>query len=135
MRASTGKITKTVQPTKPGPVLSMTIAPGGKRLWMTGMACIAVLDATTGKTIKFMTAPKIATGNPLPNYLAVSGSGRYALGIAVDTKRRTAYVPNYDDDALTYLTVPPVTGLDTTPVFDGRRVSRREAKLEWGRGR
>ncbi len=139
---STGKITKTVQPTKAGPVLSMTVAPGGKKLWVTGMAGIAVLDAKTGKAIKFITAPKIASGYPLLNYLAFNGSGRYAyavnsvqnnsnghgqvaaintktyqlawrvktgstpLGIGVDTKRRTAYVPNFDDDTLTYFAVP-----------------------------
>jgi YVTN family beta-propeller protein len=138
---TTGKITKTLKPTKAGPVLSMTVAPGGKKLWVTGMAGVAVLNAKTGKTTRFITAPKIANGYPLLNYLAFNGSGRYAyivnsvqnnedgqgqvtaintktykvawrirtgstpLGIATDTTHRTAYVPNYDDDTLTYFPI------------------------------
>jgi DNA-binding beta-propeller fold protein YncE len=138
---TTGKITKTLKPTKAGPVLSMTVAPGGKKLWVTGLAGVAVLNAKTGKPVKFITAPKIANGYPLLNYLAFNGSGRYAyvvnsvqnnedgqgqvaaintrtykvawriktgstpLGIATDTTHRTAYVPNYDDDTLTYFPI------------------------------
>ena len=138
---TTGKITKTLKPTKAGPVLSMAVAPGGKKLWVTGMAGVAVLNAKTGKTTRFITAPKIANGYPLLNYLAFNGSGRYAyivnsvqnnedgqgqvtaintktykvawrirtgstpLGIATDTTHRTAYVPNYDDDTLTYFPI------------------------------
>lgn len=138
---TTGKITKTLKPTKAGPVLSLTVAPGGKKLWVTGMAGITVLNAKTGTTIKFITAPKVVTGYPSLGYLAFNGSGSYAyavnsvpnninghgqvaaintktyqvawrvktgstpLGIATDTKRRTAYVANYDDDTLTYFPV------------------------------
>ena len=137
----TGKITKTLQSTKAGPVLSVSVAPGGKKLWVTGMAGVAVLNAKTGTTVKFITAPKVARGYPVLDYLAFNGSGRYAyvvnsvannengygqvtaintitykvawriktgstpLGIATDTTRRTAYVPNYDDDTLTYFPI------------------------------
>ena len=141
MSTLTGKITETLQPTQAGPVLSVTVAPGGDKLWVTGMAGIAVLDDQTGTTLKFITAPKIAMGYPLLDYLAFNGSGRYAyvvnsvatndngygqvaaintktykvawriktgstpLGIATDTTHRTAYVPNYDDDTLTYFPI------------------------------
>lgn len=139
---STGKITKTIKPTKAGPVTGIAFAPGGK-VWVTGLGGATVMKAADGSTIKFITAPAIfPTGFIVPNGVALNGSGTYAFvensvendpgnvssiaqidtktykvtrlvktgfhpeGFALDTKRGMAYVPNYDDDTLTYFTTP-----------------------------
>lgn len=135
---STGRIIGTVKVTNSGPVSSIAFAPGGKRAWISGLGGVSVVDVKTGKTIKFITAPKIFPGGPQLGTIDLNASGRYAFVensdpttsqiAAVDTKtykvswrvrtgsqsesfaldkvRGAAYVPNYNDDTVTYFRIP-----------------------------
>ena len=139
---ATGKITKTLEPTKAGPVTGIAFSPGKTKAWVSGLGGVSVIDAKTGKTKKFITAPKIFTGFPQLGSLALSSSGRYAFvensvqngqgstgqiaaintktykitwrvrtgsqseGFALDKTRGIAYVANYDDDTVSYFSVP-----------------------------
>ncbi|GAA3616661.1 YncE family protein [Microlunatus ginsengisoli] len=138
----TGKITKTWKPTKAGPITALAFAPGGKKVWITGLAGVSVISAKSGKSAKFITAPKIFPGFIVPNDVVLNASGKYAFvensvqnaqgdvsavaaintktykvawrvktgsqpeGMALDKTRGVAYVPNYDDDTVSYFSVP-----------------------------
>lgn len=140
---SSGKVTRTMNVGPVGPVTSIAFTPDKKRVWVAGLGGAAVLDANTGKAIKFLPILKIfKSKDPNMGALALTGSGRYVYiqdstwpgegrtgsismidtktyrilhhiptgilpeGLAIDTKRDVAYVPNYNDDTLTYFNVP-----------------------------
>ncbi|HYP44035.1 MAG TPA: YncE family protein [Propionibacteriaceae bacterium] len=79
VRTATGKITKTLKPTQSGPVTGIAFTPGQKRAWIAGLGGVTVVDTKTGKTGKFLTAPKIFGGFPALGSIALNSSGRYAF--------------------------------------------------------
>ena len=76
---ATGRITKTLQPTRSGPVTGIAFSPGKKRAWVSGLGGVSAVDVKTGKTRTFVTAPKIFAGFPQLGSVAVNASGRYVF--------------------------------------------------------
>ena len=74
-----GKVAKTLQATKAGPLTGLTFAPKGK-VWLTGMAGVSVINAASGKSLAFLTAPKVFSGPWIyPKGVVLNNSGSYAV--------------------------------------------------------
>ena len=59
VRASDNKIVRTVRVTKSGPVSSVAFTRHGTRAWVSGLGGVSVLNARTGKVLKFMSTPTL----------------------------------------------------------------------------
>jgi DNA-binding beta-propeller fold protein YncE len=139
---TSGRVVRTVKPSGAGPVTGLAFAPGGQRLWVSGLGGVSVLRTSSGRTVKDIPAPKVFPGFPQLGDIQLNGSGRQAFvensvdtsgpdqpgiaaidtrtykviwrvrtgsrpqAFALDRKRGVAYVPNYDDDTVTYFSVP-----------------------------
>lgn len=80
VNAATGKMTKSINVSRSGPVTSIAFAPGNKKAWIAGLGGISVVDTKTGKTLKFVSITKLFSADgPNMGSVALTGSGRYAL--------------------------------------------------------
>ena len=64
---STQTVVRRLIVTKGGPVSGVAFSPNGKRVWVSGLGGITVLNRSTGKQIGFIGALKAFPGNSGPN--------------------------------------------------------------------
>ncbi len=74
-----GKVVKTLNATKAGPITGFAFAPKGK-VWLTGRAGVSVINAASGKSVAFLTAPKVfPSGFIYPKGVVLNNSGSHAV--------------------------------------------------------
>lgn len=77
---STGRVTRTIDVSRSGPVTGIAFNPGSTRAWVAGLGGVSVVSTKTGKTIKFLPILSLfSSERPNMGSIALARGGRYAL--------------------------------------------------------